>query len=173
MLNFKLNCSLSWSSKKEGWRDLWRNQNTGLGHIQRLYVCLQCYLPSSHLSKDNKSHICKKSDGWQHALCFYVCFCIFVLLTIPCLQKKTYLEEKVEGKYAMHLHTKETKRVLAELILGLLYKPYMYLPKRHSNWYWGLGMQESSLEFNPTHFFHVFIASLASTAVENEGHNDT
>lgn len=74
----------------------------------------------------------------------------------------------------MHLHTKETKRVLAELMLGLLYKPSVYLAKQHCKWYWGLGMQESSSEFNPIHFFHVFFciqASLVSIAMENEGHD--
>lgn len=59
----------------------------------------------------------------------------------------------------MHLHTKEAKRVLAELMLGLLYKPSVYLAKQHCKWCWGLGMQESSSEFNPIHFFHVFFAS--------------
>ena len=65
-------------------------------------------LTSSHLWKD-KSRICKKADGWKHNLCFYACFCIFVLLTISWLWKKIYLEEKVEWKHTTHLHAKETR----------------------------------------------------------------
>lgn len=58
-----------------------------------------------------------------------------------------------------HICIHKKKRLLAELILGLLYKSYKYLPNGHNKQYWELGMQESSTEFNLTNFSHVFIAS--------------
>lgn len=56
----------------------------------------------------------------------------------------------------MHLHTRETKRALTELILGLLHKPESYAPKQHCKWYLGLGIQESFSEFS----LHVSFMSL-------------